>query len=531
MQLLYDTLMVKDEHFDFVPSLADAFKESPDHTSFTFHLRAGVRFHNGNTLSSEDVRYTFESILDPAFKSPIRGSLDKIASIQTPDSLTVVFTAREPFYTFVGNLPAIGIVPAGAGVGMADSPVGTGPYRFVSYSEADGVRLESNDEYWGGAPRIRRLLIESIPDNSTRQAALMSGEVDLAYNAQFDPETVRALASHHDLQVILRGGTNIAHVGVNLTSSILSNELVRQALSYAIDRDSIIHRLLRDQARPALSILPPEQWAYDSSLPDYDYDPERARQLLDEAGFPDPDADGPESRFTLSLMTSTNQLSRNIAAIMQDQLRRVGITLRLESLETATFFDRLAQAQFDLYYLISVGGNQSTDIFQFVYHSRYHNDQFNNSITRLSATDSPAQMQPLFEELDRILTRKDYCPNPEVDRLAFEAASMSGEARARDRKRIYLTISGLLTDAGGANRSRYCDPQMDRWIEAAQQAPSRDSQLSYYHSIQEKAARDLPQVYLWYPANVLIARKRVLDIQIEPSGSWYFIRRLTLETR
>src|SRR5262249_20437192 len=357
------------------------------------------------------------------------------------------------------------------------------------------------------------------------------GAVVVAYYARLDPGTVRALAPNRNLQFVMRGGTNIAHLGLNLTSPILSNVKVRQAISYAIDRDSIIHRLLRDQARRATSILPPEQWAYDSNLTAYDYDPERARQLLDEAGFPDPDADGPESRFTLSLMTSTNQLSRNIAAIMQDQLRRVGITLRLESLETATFFDRLAQAQFDLYYLISVGGNQSTDIFQFVYHSRYHNDQFNNSITRLSATDSPAQMQPLFEELDRILTRKDYCPNPEVDRLALEAASMSGEPRARDRKRIYLTISGLLTDAGGANRSRYCDPQMDRWIEAAQQAPSRDSQLSYYHSIQEKAARDFPEFYLWYPANVLIARKRVLDIQIEPSGSWYFIRRLTLETK
>src|SRR5262245_34107519 len=229
MQLIYDTLMIKDEHFEFVPSLADDFKESPDHTQFTFHLRPGVTFHNGKPLGSQDVKYTFESILDPAFKSPIRGSLDKLASIDTPDISTVVFTAREPFYTFVGNLPAIGIVPQGAGNAMADSPVGTGPYSFLSYSEADGVRLQANDQYWGGAPLIPRLLIESIPDNSTRQAALMSGEVDLAYNAQFDPETVRALASNRNLQVVMRGGTNIAHLGLNLTSPILSNERVRSS--------------------------------------------------------------------------------------------------------------------------------------------------------------------------------------------------------------------------------------------------------------------------------------------------------------
>jgi peptide/nickel transport system substrate-binding protein len=528
MQLIYDTLMVKDEHFDFVPSLADSFNESPDHTVFTFHLRPGVKFHNGKTLGSDDVKYTFESILSAEFKSPIRGSLDKLASIDTPDPLTVVFRARAPFYTFAGNLPAIGIVPAGSGAAMADSPVGTGPYRFVSYSEADGLRLQANDGYWGGAPQIPRLLVVSVPDNSTRQAALMSGEVDMAYNAQFDPETVRALASRRDLNVIISGGTNIAHLGVNLTLPILSNEEVRQAISYAIDRDTIIHRLLRDQARRAISILPPEQWAFDPTLPPYDYDPERARQLLDEAGFPEPNGGG-GSRFTVSLITSTNQLSRNIGAIMQDQLRRVGITLKLESLETATFFDRLAQAQFDLYYVIGVGGNQSTDIFQFAYHSRYHNDQFNDAIAKLSATDDPVRMEPLFAVLAQILARKDYCPNPEVDRMAVEAASLRGEASAGERKRLYLAISGLLTDAGGANRSRYCNPEVDRWIQEAQRAPSRDSERQYYHLIQQKVAVELPQIYLWHPANVLIARKRVNNVQIEPSGSWYFIQRLTLE--
>jgi peptide/nickel transport system substrate-binding protein len=531
MQLIYDTLMIKDEHFDFVPSLADSFNESPDHTVFTFHLRSGVKFHNGKTLDSQDVKYTFESTLSPEFKSPIRGSIDKLESIETPDPLTVVFKAREPFYTFAGNLPAIGIVPAGSDASIADSPVGTGPYRFVQYSEAAGLRLQSNEQYWGGAPTIPRLLVESIPDNSTRQAALMSGEVDMTYNAQFDPETVRALASRRDLKVIIGGGTNIAHLGINMTLPILSNERVRQAISYAIDRDAIIHRLLRDQATRAISILPPEQWAYDPNLSPYDYDPERARRLLDEAGFPDPGPSGSGSRFSLTLITTTNQLSRNIAAILQDQLRRVGITLKLESLESATFFDRLGQAQFDLYYVIGVGGNQSTDIFQFAYHSRYHNDQFNDLVAKLSPTDDLASMEPLLAVLGQILARKDYCPNPEVDRMAAEAASLTGAASARERKRLYLAISGLLTDAGGANRSRYCSPPVDRWIEAAQRAASRDPQRQYYQLIQEKVAVDLPQLYLWYPANVLIARRRVNDIQTEPSGSWYFIARLSLENR
>src|SRR5262249_15347475 len=124
MQLVYDTLLVKDENFEFVPSLADKFIESEDHKTFTFHLRSGVMFHNGKQLTSADVKYTFDSLLSPQLKSPIRGAVDKITSIETPDDLTVIFHAREPFYTFVANLPAIGIIPNGAGLEMGSAPIG-----------------------------------------------------------------------------------------------------------------------------------------------------------------------------------------------------------------------------------------------------------------------------------------------------------------------------------------------------------------------------------------------------------------------
>src|SRR5262249_8154452 len=159
------------------------------------------------------------------------------------------------------------------------------------------------------------------------------------------------------------------------------------------------------------------------------------------------DGDGPQPRFALTLMTTTNQLSRNIATIMQDELRQVGIRLELESLETATLFDKIAKAQFDLYYLISVGGNQSTDIFQFVYHSRYQDSEFNDATAKLRATSEPAVMAPLFDVLARTLRRRGYCPDIEVDRLAAEA---SGLQNADARKTMYLRIAGLLTDRGGA---------------------------------------------------------------------------------
>jgi peptide/nickel transport system substrate-binding protein len=548
MQLVYDTLLVKDEHYDLVPSLADSFQQSEDRTTFTFHLRQGVRFHNGKPLTSADVRYTFGSILDSATKSPIRGAVDRIQSIDTPDDLTVVFRAREPFYSFLGNMPAIGIIPEGAGEEIISFPIGTGPYRFVSYREGEAIKLDGNPEYWGGAPGVPHIDIDVIDDNSTRQAAIMSGEVDLAFNAQFDPETVRALKKRPGIDVAIDDGSNISYLGVNVTSQTLANQKVRQALAYAIDRKAIIHGLLRDQASLANSVLPLQQWACDPDLQGYDYDPGTARRLLDEAGFPDPGggettkengaapagaSGGPDfsasPRLKLTLLTTTNQLSRNIGTIIQDQFRQVGIQLDLRSLEPATFFDDLNKAQFDLYYLIGVGGNQITDIFQYTYYSRYHDDEFSAAISKLRAAKDLGAMTPLFNLIGSILARRDYCPNQEVDRLAAQAAVLDSAADMPKRRDLYLHIAGILTDRGGANRSRYCSPQVDQWIIQAERATTQDAQKPYFYQIQQMLLSDLPQIYLWYPANVLITSGRVHNIQMGTSGSWCFIPKLTLE--
>jgi peptide/nickel transport system substrate-binding protein len=531
MQLIYDTLVVKNKEFEFAPSLAERVEESADHQTFTFRLRQGVYFHNGKPLTSADVKYTFESIKEPATKSPIRGTVAKIDSISAPDRQTVVFHASEQF-DFIGSLPAIGIIPEGAGAEQAAAPVGSGPYKFISYNEGDAVHLEADADYWGGAPAIPRLRVKVVTDNSTRQAELMSGEVDLALNAQFDPETVRALQRRSDIQVVVSDGANIGYLGANATSaSLLGDVKVRQAVAYAIDRDSIIHRLLREQARKADALLPPEHWAYSSAITAYDHDAQRAMRLLDEAGFPDPDGDGPQTRLRLSIITSTNQLSRNIAAILQDQLRQVGIELEMLSLESATMNDRLAKAQYDLFYRIGLGFNQSPDGFQLVYHSRYQSPPFNDAIAKLRDANDPAQMRPLFDALATVLARRDYCSSAEVNRLVEQAEALDPAAQAAEKKTLYLKISGLLTDRGGQNRMRYCNPQVDDWIVEAERAGERAAKVVLYGRIEKAVSEELPQIYLWYPANVLIARKRVGNIQLDPAGSWYFIARLTLEPK
>lgn len=526
MQLVYDTLLIKDDNFELIPSLASSFVESPDHKTFTFRLRSGVTFHNGKPLTSADVRYTFESLLSPALKSPIRGAVDKITSIETPDPQTIIFQAREPFYTFAANLPAIGIIPDGAGTEMSTAPIGSGPYKFISYAEGDAVKLEANPAYWNGAPAIPRIHIKIVADNSTRQAELMSGDVDIAYNSGFDPETIRALQGRRGMQVQQIEGVNVDYLGVNTSSlSAMGNPKLRQAVAYAIDREIIISRLLRNQATRAEAILPTKHWAYEKGVAAYEHNPERARQLLDEAGLTDPDGDGPQTRVTITIMTNTTQITRNIASIMKEQLRAVGVNLEIESFEFATLLDKVIKGQFDMYYLRVIGANHNADVFQFVYHSRYQNPEFNDAIARLRGENDPAKMQPLFNTLTANLAKREFCPSPGVQRLIEEAAQTSD---ANARKRIFLEIARLLTDRGGQNRMRYCNPQLDQWVVEAEQSNEKALKVDLYAKVQKQVAEELPQIYLWYSANVIVASSRVGNIQLDQYGSWYFIPKLTL---
>jgi peptide/nickel transport system substrate-binding protein len=529
MQLIYDTLLVKDDNFELIPSLAEKFEESADHQTFTFRLRPNVKFHSGKPLTAADVKHTFQSLLSPELKSPIRGLLDKITSIETPDAMTVIFRAREPYYTFLANLPAIGIIPDGAGLEMGNAPVGTGPYKFVAYSEGDLVKLEANQGYWGGAPAIPRVHVKFVADNGTRQAELMGGDVDIAYNTGFDPETIRALRGRRGIQIVEAEGVNVDYLGANLSSSsLMSNVKVRQAVAYAFDRNIIISRLLRDQAVRADAILPTSHWAYEKQVTAYDLNIERAKQLLDEAGFRDPDGDGPQTRLAITLMTNTTQITRNIASVMKEQLRHVGINLELESFEFATLLDKVTKGQFDMYYLRVVGANHNTDVFQFIYHGRYQNAEFNDAIARLRNETEAAKMQPLLNTIAANLAKKEFCPSRKAESLIEQAAS-TGDAN--EKKKKYLELARLLTDRGGQNRMRYCNPQVDEWTVEAERVNERSAKLELYSKVQKQVAEDLPQIYLWYMSNVLAASSRVGNIQLDRYGSWFFIPKLTLEEK
>lgn len=413
--LIFDSLVRRDAHMDLVPDLATSW-ETPDPVTYIFHLRRGVRFQNGQAFTAADVKYTFDSILSGAVRTPKRGSYSIIRQVDAPDPWTVIFHLREPYSSFLWDLtaPGIGIVPKPANptaaANPAEDPVGTGPFRFVSATPDQNVILERNPDYFGSPPKIDRVIFRIVPDETTRALELRKGSADIALNS-LSPDTVVALERVRAVQVTEEPGSNVAYIAYNCTDPILRHVRVRQALAYATNRPEIIRYLLRGQARIAYDLLPPSDWAYDPAIPHYDYNPTLADRLLDEAGFPR-GAGG--IRFQLTLKTSTEEDSRQLGTVLQQQWRKVGVALNLRSLEFGTFYADITSGNFQLYTLRWLGANDDPDFFYYVFDSR---------------------------EIPPAGANRGRYRNPELDRLLGQARVVSSQ---QERKELYARAQEII---------------------------------------------------------------------------------------
>jgi len=412
--LVFNALFRKDADGQPVHDLVETWEQT-DPCTYRFRLRQGVRFHDGRPLEAKDVQYTFESLLDPALGSPLRGSYRLISEIQSPDSRTVVFQLREPFSPFLVSLD-LGIVPRPREGGeKTDGPgalVGSGPFRLVSWDSGSEVRLEAYPDYHEGPPGLREVRFKIVPDNTVRILELRKGTVHLIQN-EVEPELLPALRENPRLKVQERPGTHYSYLGFNLRDPFLKSLRVRKAMAHAVDREAIVRHLLGGLAVPATGVLSPLNWAYEPEVTAYPYDPDRARKLLDEAGYPDPDGPGPGKRFALSYKTSQNDLRRRIGEALQSQFEAVGIGMDIRSFEWGTFYADIMKGNFQTYTLTWVGV-ADPDIYHYLFHS--------------------GSMPP--EGANR-----GYYENPEMDRL-LELGRMKQDRR--ERKRIYGEVQRIL---------------------------------------------------------------------------------------
>jgi peptide/nickel transport system substrate-binding protein len=412
-QLLYNSLLKLDHQLRVVPDLAVSI-ETPDELTYVVHLRQGVRFHDGRQLTAKDVVHTFSSFLDPDFVSPRKGAYRQLASVSERDPQTVVFTLKEPFGSFPINL-VMGIVPDGAGAEMGRQPVGTGPYRLESFLPDDRTVLTRFDDYFEGPARNAGLVLKVVPDETMRGLELRKGTADIVIN-DLSPDVVHRLETEGRIRVTHAPGADYTYIGINLRDQALRDVRVRRAIAHGIDREAIVKHLRRGLATPAVGILPPASWAFDPDLPGFAYDPARARRLLDEAGYPDPDGDGPAPRLRLSLKTSTTEFYRLQAAVIQQDLRRIGIDVEIRSYEFATLYADVLRGNFQLFTLQWVGVTDP-DILRRVFHS--------------------SQMPPTG-------FNRGYFADPEVDRLIDAATRRTDD---EGRRRLYGEAQRRIAEA------------------------------------------------------------------------------------
>ena len=446
-ELIFDALLRRDDHFNLIPGLAERW-EAPDSLSYVFHLRRGVKFHDGRPLTSRDVKWTFDSLLRGKISSAKAGSYKYVASIETPDDSTVLFHLKEPFATLPWNVSegACGIVPYGSGTEITAKPIGSGPFRFVSAAQDQDVVLARNSDYWGKKPKLQSVRFLVVPDENTRALELRKGSADIVSNG-FSADVSAVLAGDKNLEVLREPGSVYAYLAFNLRDPILRDARVRQAMAYTIDRKPLIESLWRNQARPAYSILPPQSWAYIGDVPHYEHDLAKAAQLLDEAGYPLKNG----ARFHITMKTSTEASTRLMAAVLQDQLAASGIVLDIRSFEPATFMSDVTKGAFQFYSLRWIGGNQDPDIFEFVFHS------------------------------------SNFPPK-------------------------------------GANRGFYSNPRVDTLIDEGRRTLDLTRRKAIYAELQQILATDLPYINLWYFDNVVVHRRRVLGLTLNPAGNYDFLK-------
>ena len=408
--LLYNGLFRLDDAARPVPDLA-ASLDRPDDRTLIVRLRPGVRFHDGAPLEAGDVVATYRSILDDEVPSFRKGDLQPLASVEAADPHTVVFRLRHTFAPILTNLN-VPILRAGAGPRAALRPVGTGPFRLVRYRKDEDLLLERFEGHFAGPAHIPHVRLRIIPSETARLLELLKGGVDLVVN-DLSPDHLERVRRTPGFAVEALPGRNYVYLAFNLGDPILGDVRVRRAIAHGLDREAIVTHLLRGAATPATGMLPPHHWAYEPDVPRTPHDPEAARRLLEAAGKADPDGPGPGMRFRLTYKTSTSEVAQQQAAIIQEQLRGIGIGVDIRAFEWPTFYEDLKAGRFQMAVSMWTEINDP-DVFRLRFHSRHR---------------PPAGQN-----------RGGY-RNPEADRL-IEAGSRTLDDDAR--RRIYGRLQRIL---------------------------------------------------------------------------------------
>lgn len=407
IDFLYNKLVRYNDKLEIEPDLAESW-EFPDPRTAVFRLRRGVKFHSGAEMTSEDVKFTLERVLDPATRSPGRSFIDVITAIETPDRYTVRIKMQYPLASLLSGLASanLSIVERAAvqrAGNLQRTVAGTGPFMLAEWVPDNFMRLTRNPNYFRrGLPKFDTLIIRVIPDQASLLAGVRTRSLDMATINQ--GSVIVAAKREAGLQVLQKPGINLRIFSFNTSRKPYDDPRVRFAFAWAIDRQAIVNTAEFGFAAVSGPIAAPTPWATPTSrLPSYTPDISRARRLLAEAGYP--------QGFSTRIVTSpTYEGGVAVAQVIQEQLRAIGVTATLETIEWGTYINRWVQRDFDTMIELR-GGDPDPD--RFLYRTFHSTGAVNNFLFKDSAIDrllergrvnlDPAARRPIYAELEKAL--------------------------------------------------------------------------------------------------------------------------------
>jgi peptide/nickel transport system substrate-binding protein len=453
--LMYEPLLAADDKGDPVPILATSVPSvenggiSKDGLSITYHLRKDVRWSDGVPVTAKDVKWSWQAIMNPANNVVSRHGYDYIASVDTPNTFTIVVHLKQRFSPFVNTFFAMSdqpypVVPAHVmdtypninQIPFNSEPnVSDGPYRFAEWSRGDHITLVRNDSFFLGKPGLDRIEMKIVPDENTSVNLLKTHAID--YMFQASPNTYPALQSISNIKLVWVNVNGYEYVTINTSRPYLSDPIVREAIAYAIDKPQLVETLTHGQMKQATEDLPDWMWAFDPSVTSYPHDPLKARELLRGDGYaPGPDGimrRGGEPLILVLVSNNSNATRRQGCLQLQAMLRQAGINVEIKYYPGQELF---APA--------GMGGILQLGKFDISWAGWY------------AGIDPDDSAQLLCEDIP----------------------------------------------PGGYNYARYCNPEMQKAQNAALTRYDRASRVAAYHKIQELLARDNPYIYLWWTRQV-----------------------------
>ena len=411
-----------DESTQVVPGLAESWTISKDGLQYTFKLRSGIKFHDGTPLTAEAVKFSIERQINPEHPAHKLGKypfanffFGNVKAVEALSEERVAFLLKEPRASFLSILTAgaasivspTAVMKAGPDYPL--QPVGTGPFKFVSWDRGQRVVLEKNPAYWKFPVKLDRVIYRPIVEDQARLTELLTGSLDLIVGVP--PDFVAQLESGGKTSVLKQVGAHVWYLGINNQKKPFDDKRVRQALNYAVNKDAIVRDVLKGTGTPSRGPVLPNTWAADTALKAYPYDPDRARKLLAEAGYPN----GFSTTLWVPESGSGMQSPVAMSTVMQSNLKAVGVNVTLQTMEWGAFLAKLRSKEQELFALSWMAGTEDPDMVLYpLLHSSqwtpngpnralYKNPRFDDLLQQARLTTDQARRASLYKEAQRIL--------------------------------------------------------------------------------------------------------------------------------